>query len=168
MTKLKRTLYFAYGSNMNLPQMDVRCPDAVRIGPAVLDGYRIEFCGNGHTGVATLLPQADCQVNGVLWEISEADESRLDHYEGYPWLYGKDIIEVSSRGESIRTMVYRMNSPYCDHLAPPSKGYLQCLLAGCAQNSLSDRPVREAAMRAERTRAAQIPDKPIRHRGDER
>lgn len=111
MTKLKRTLYFAYGSNMNLPQMDVRCPDAVRIGPAVLDGYRIEFCGNGHTGVATLLPQADCQVNGVLWEISEADESRLDHYEGYPWLYGKDIIEVSSRGESIRTMVYRMNSP---------------------------------------------------------
>ena len=32
-------LYFAYGSNINLEQMAVRCPAAQVVGPAVLDGY---------------------------------------------------------------------------------------------------------------------------------
>ena len=33
------TLYFAYGSNINLNQMAVRCPDAKVVEPAVLEGY---------------------------------------------------------------------------------------------------------------------------------
>ena len=32
-------LYFAYGSNINLEQMAVRCPAAQVVGPAVLEGY---------------------------------------------------------------------------------------------------------------------------------
>ena len=34
-------LYFAYGSNINLEQMAVRCPAAQVVGPAVLDGYEL-------------------------------------------------------------------------------------------------------------------------------
>lgn len=39
-------LYFAYGSNINLEQMAVRCPAAQVVGPAVLDGYELLFRGN--------------------------------------------------------------------------------------------------------------------------
>lgn len=36
-------LYFAYGSNINLNQMDMRCPNARVIGPVVLEGYELLF-----------------------------------------------------------------------------------------------------------------------------
>ena len=50
-------LYFAYGSNINLEQMAVRCPAAQVVGPAVLDGYELLFRGNRRgTGVATIEP----------------------------------------------------------------------------------------------------------------
>ena len=35
------TLYFAYGSNINLRQMAVRCPDAQVVEPAVLENYEL-------------------------------------------------------------------------------------------------------------------------------
>ena len=35
---MENTLYFAYGSNINLGQMEYRCPDASVVGPVVLDG----------------------------------------------------------------------------------------------------------------------------------
>ena len=71
--------YFAYGSNMDVQQMAVRCPDAVVVGTACLPGHR--FLINTH-GVATVVPSQGEVVYGVLWEISKADEASLDHYEG--------------------------------------------------------------------------------------
>ena len=43
---MAKRLYFAYGSNINLEQMAVRCPAAQVVGPAVLDGYELLFRGN--------------------------------------------------------------------------------------------------------------------------
>ena len=40
-------LYFAYGSNINLQQMEQRCPAARPVGPVILDGYELRFRGNG-------------------------------------------------------------------------------------------------------------------------
>ena len=37
------TMYFAYGSNINLEQMDYRCPDATVIGPVTLENYELLF-----------------------------------------------------------------------------------------------------------------------------
>ena len=80
-------LYFAYGSNMNRNQMTFRCPDAEVAGTVQLSGYRLAFRENGGgTGVATVLPEPDSFVDGVLWRISERDERRLDHYEGFPYI----------------------------------------------------------------------------------
>jgi len=36
-------LYFAYGSNINLEQMAVRCPAATPVCPVALDNYRLAF-----------------------------------------------------------------------------------------------------------------------------
>lgn len=47
---MKEIYYFAYGSNMNLDQMEYRCPDAEVVENVRLEGYRLAFCGRP-TGV---------------------------------------------------------------------------------------------------------------------
>ena len=76
-------LYFAYGSNINLEQMAVRCPAAQVVGPAVLDGYELLFRGNRRgTGVATIEPLPDSQVHGLLWMLTPECED--------PWTSMRD------------------------------------------------------------------------------
>jgi len=82
---LEKKLYFAYGSNMDLNQMAFRCPDAEVLETVRLEGYRLAFRSNGgNRGVATILPDPDSHVDGVLWEISPEDERNLNFYEGFP------------------------------------------------------------------------------------
>ena len=83
---------------MNLNQMAFRCPDAQVVDTVRLEGYRLAFRmnGGGH-GVATILPEPGSFVDGVLWRISERDEQSLDHYEGFPRLYGKEPVTEIGR-----------------------------------------------------------------------
>ena len=84
--------YFAYGSNMDVRQMALRCPAAVILDSASLPAHA--FLINTR-GVATVIPAPNQVVHGVLWEISPADESNLDRYEGVAsGLYRKDIARV--------------------------------------------------------------------------
>jgi gamma-glutamylcyclotransferase (GGCT)/AIG2-like uncharacterized protein YtfP len=138
-----KTLYFAYGSNMNQHQMAARCPDAEVIGKVSLEGYRLAFRSSG---VATILLEEGGRVEGVLWRISAEDEQRLDIYEGYPRLYGKEEIEVKlPDGCLVQTMVYTMNPPYCQQPALPPMSYLIGILEGCAQNGVDGKAVLDAA-----------------------
>lgn len=82
--------YFAYGSNINLGQMERRCPDATVVEPVVLQDYELLFRGNrSGCGVATIEPKVGSQVYGLLWRITDRCEKSLDIYEGYPHLYKK-------------------------------------------------------------------------------
>ena len=63
---MEKSLYFAYGSNINLDQMQYRCPDATVYGQAVLDNYDLRFRGSG---VATVEPKEGACVYGLLWEL---------------------------------------------------------------------------------------------------
>ena len=103
-------LYFAYGSNINLEQMAVRCPAAQVVGPAVLDGYELLFRGNRRgTGVATIEPLPGSQVHGLLWKLTPECERSLDVYEGYPRLYEKEDITVrTGDGKDVVVMAYIM------------------------------------------------------------
>lgn len=156
--KMSETLYFAYGSNMNLSQMAFRCPDAEVVGPVRVDGYRLVFCGNtGGTGVATILLQPGFHVDGLLWRIDETAEQNLDHYEGYPYLYKKEEITVHGQGlPAQKAMVYTMNEPYRSQPALPSEQYLHGILRGCKQNGISQRPVMEAVKWTEQN----LPEQP--------
>lgn len=77
-------LYFAYGSNINLEQMDYRCPDATVVGPVVLENYELLF---RRGGFATIEPKKGERVHGLLWSITPECERSLDLYEGYPRFY---------------------------------------------------------------------------------
>ena len=40
---MENTLYFAYGSNINLGQMEYRCPNASVMGPVTLENYELLY-----------------------------------------------------------------------------------------------------------------------------
>ena len=75
MSRKKERLYIAYGSNLNLPQMARRCPDAEVAGTSQVRGYELLF-----RGVATIEPRKEASVPVLLWKISPQDEKALDRY----------------------------------------------------------------------------------------
>lgn len=140
---------------MNLEQMEMRCPQAEVVASVQLPGYELSFCGPGN-GVATIKPRMDSMVAGVLWRITAECERNLDYYEGFPHLYGKELLCVEDRaGNQYNVMAYTMNPPYCHQQAVPSHAYLQGILDGCRQNRIAQKPVLQAYNRAKMEMAIQ-------------
>ena len=132
-------LYFAYGSNINLEQMEYRCPAAKAVGPVILENYELLFRGNTRgNGVATIAPREGSKVHGLLWWITPACEQSLDFYEGYPRLYEKEMVTVrDSENRQLTVMAYVMT----DHElwrfpALPSAAYYHGIQEGYRQNGL--------------------------------
>ena len=83
---MKKNMYFAYGSNLDLPQMKRRCPSSKLISKGSLSGYRLtfnRFSSGWGGGVADVIQEQDSKVWGLIFEISDTDLERLDRYEGY-------------------------------------------------------------------------------------
>lgn len=122
--------YIAYGSNMNLEQMERRCPGARVTGKGWLKDHRLFFAGRSEAAVASIEPAEGHAVPVVLWEITPEDEQALDGYEGYPWFYGKQDLTVEVNGKSVSAMVYVMGPGFA--YGAPSKSYLGCIREGYA------------------------------------
>jgi gamma-glutamylcyclotransferase (GGCT)/AIG2-like uncharacterized protein YtfP len=129
-------LYFAYGANLNLNGMAVRCPYAKPIKPFYLRDWKLCF-----SSVATIRPSVGDTVPGALWQISKEDEHALDYFESYPTLYSKKTIKQ----DGLEFMVYIMNS---DDTAPPGVGYVTTITQGYQDWNLDpthlDRAVQES------------------------
>lgn len=141
----EKRLYFAYGSNINLDQMAIRCPDAQVLGPVVLENHQLLFRGNfnGH-GVATIKPHKGSKVYGLLWHITPACERSLDVYEGFPRLYEKQMVTVKDKiGQEFPVMAYVM-TPLCKEPAVPSNSYYNGILDGFRQNGLPAAALKQA------------------------
>ena len=104
----KPTLYVAYGSNMNLPQMALRCPTAEVVATSELKDFELLFRGSRSSAVATVEPKEGSSVPVLLWKIREKDEASLDRYEGYPHFYDKQHVEVELDGKVVSAVVYIM------------------------------------------------------------
>ena len=79
-------LYFAYGSNLDYPQMENRCPSAQFVGIALLKDYDFDFTRkskNRGCGVMDIVKADGEQVWGVVYQIDELDIEKLDQSEGY-------------------------------------------------------------------------------------
>ena len=79
-------LYFAYGSNMNWPQMQRRCPSARFITMARLKDSKLGFPLKSRSrgcGAAVALPELGETVWGVVYEIDEREIETLDRAEDY-------------------------------------------------------------------------------------
>lgn len=124
----KNTLYIAYGSNLNLPQMAFRCPTAKVVGASEIKGYELLFRGGCKGAVATVEPLEGSSVPVLLWKIRPGDEQALDRYEGYPHFYRKEMMEVELNGKAAPGMVYVMNGGH--ELGAPSDFYLNTIMEG--------------------------------------
>lgn len=100
--------YIAYGSNLNLPQMAERCPTAKVLGASSMKDWQLLFRGPHGGAVATVEPYKGSSVPVLVWEISEADENALDRYEGWPYLYRKEIVKIKLGRKTIEALVYLM------------------------------------------------------------
>lgn len=122
------TLYIAYGSNLNLPQMAFRCPTAKVVGASEIKDYELLFRGGRKGSVATVEPLKGSSVPVLLWKLKERDLQALDRYEGYPSFYHKEILEVELKGRTIPAMVYIMNNGH--PFGSPSDYYLNTIMEG--------------------------------------
>lgn len=124
----KETIYIAYGSNLNLPQMSMRCPDAEVLGTSEIRDYELVFRGSKTGSYATIEPCEGATVPVLLWRISGEDEKMLDLYEGYPKFYGKETMTLPLNDSEVTAMVYIM--PDHHRLGMPSQHYVDTLLEG--------------------------------------
>ncbi|GHU57334.1 gamma-glutamylcyclotransferase [Clostridia bacterium] len=123
MENAKRRLYVAYGSNLNLAQMALRCPTAKVVGTATLRNWCLIF-----QGVGIIERHKGGEVSVLGWEIQLEDEIALDHYEGWPRMYRKESVRVRIDGKQVRAMVYIMNGER--RLYAPSNGYYNTIREG--------------------------------------
>lgn len=124
----KRKKYIAYGSNLNLEQMAVRCPTAQVAGRGEIRDYELLFRGHRNAAVATVEPKVGARVPVLIWDIGPEDEKNLDIYEGYPKLYGKTDLTVQTEDGCESIMAYTMNEGH--RLGVPSDTYLNTIAKG--------------------------------------
>ena len=86
---MEKRYYVAYGSNLNVRQMLMRCPTARMIGTSVIKDYRLMFKGSQTGSYLTIESELGSEVPVGVWAVSAADERALDRYEGYPSFYYK-------------------------------------------------------------------------------
>lgn len=125
---MNKKLYIAYGSNLNTVQMANRCPTAKVVGASVMKDWRLRFRGAHAGAVATVEPFKSGNVPVLVWELTPADEAALDRYEGWPFLYRKEMVRIKLNGKTVKAMVYIMNEG--KPLGKPSCYYYTTILDG--------------------------------------
>lgn len=124
--------YVAYGSNMNLEQMAVRCPTAELIGVGYLYGYKLYF--DYHADIFYTGNKQDV-IPVLLWELKATDWKALDRYEGYPRYYIKEMVYVKYNNKKEKCIVYVMNHAEISFQLP-STTYLKTIAQGYRDNNI--------------------------------
>lgn len=126
--------YLAYGSNLNREQMGYRCPHAQAVGTAQLEGWRLVFRGSGTGNYLTIEPAPGCVVPVAVWAVTKADETALDHYEGFPVFYRKETLPITytslktAQERQVEAFVYLMNDGHPAGL--PTSRYMDTCAVG--------------------------------------
>ncbi len=131
---MEKRYYIAYGSNLNVRQMRMRCPSARIIGTSVLKDYELLFEGSKTGSYLTVERKLGSTVPVAVWEVTADDEKALDRYEGFPTFYYKKKLNLPIKG--IRTGKIRKRNVfvYIMHedrpIGVPSVSYMQTCLQG--------------------------------------
>ncbi len=126
--------YIAYGSNLNIAQMRMRCPSARIVGTGKIPGHRLLFRGSLTGAYLTIEPCEGSCVPVAAWEVTEADEKALDRYEGFPRFYYKEELRLPLKG--IKTGRVRMRDVFVyimredRPLGIPDRYYMRTCLDG--------------------------------------
>ena len=103
MSNKKIIKYFAYGSNVWIPQMAERNVPWIARELAVLDGYKFDFTMRakiytGHS-VANIEESRNDYVEGAVYDFTEEAFMQVDQFEAY---YDKHSVELTIRDEKLQ------------------------------------------------------------------
>lgn len=136
MNENKTVTYFAYGSNMDVEQMRMRCPGAEILCTAVLPDYKFALDSEGY---ATVVPYEGKEVRGVIWKISRANEKALDWYEGVSkGCYGKEELKARPDGYSAKVPVLVYVSRRGKNNGERKDGYIGKIVAAATKLGFDD------------------------------
>ena len=136
-------LYFAYGSNMQTATFAGRRGIVSRSARAArVDGWRLVFdkpplipVGEGF---ASIVPDPDAMVVGVLYEITPADMEHVDLTEGV--LIGNyrrvEVRVTPLDAPGLTLAAYSLTSDHRDAALRPSDRYMGLLVAGAEEHGL--------------------------------
>lgn len=135
----ERTLYYAYGSNLCIKQMQRRCPSAVPVVQARLHDHELcfrGFSGRWGGGVASVTKREGAIVHGALYLLHLSDLRRLDGYEGHPTVYKRQVVSVINGHDEdlpgeIKAWTYlHRDSDREDEASHPSMSYVSTIHEG--------------------------------------
>jgi cation transport regulator ChaC len=129
---------------MHPGQMRQRCPGCVLVGAATLRDYRLvfsrPFAAWDGRGVADIEAWPAGLVEGVLWDITEADRDALDAYEQYPTEYTRAEVSVATTsGRTVAAFAY-VARPLGTFR--PGRRYRDALVEGARAHGLSPEYIR--------------------------
>lgn len=130
---MKTRYYIAYGSNLNVEQMQYRCPGAQPVATAMLHGYQLLFKGSKTGSYLTIEEKQGSYVPVAIWAVTSMDEKRLDRYEGFPTFYYKKDFRLTADffgggHRQIRCFAYIMHEDR--PLGIPSSYYVKTCMQG--------------------------------------
>ena len=136
--------YFAYGSNMDPEEMARVCPEGQFVTIGRLAGHRFDFTRHSERrdgGVADIVEEADSEVWGVVYDVSETELEALDRKEGVAvGAYKRKQVEILTLDdETVLVLTYSVvhkEGPF----APTSK-YMGLIISGARHWSLPEQYV---------------------------
>lgn len=151
---MNKRYYIAYGSNLNVRQMRMRCPSARIIGTANLKDYELLFKGSKTGSYLTVEKKSGSTVPVAVWEVSIQDEKALDRYEGFPTFYYKKELSLPIKGIRTGKVRNRKVFVYIMHeersIGIPSIPYMQTCLEGYDDFGFNRQPLIEAYLNTRR------------------
>lgn len=133
--------YIAYGSNINLEQMEYRCPNSHVIGNGMLKGWKLVF--NIHADII-YTGNIEDKVPVLIWEIANEDWKSLDRYEGFPSYYEKEIIKTYVRGNKTEECIAYVMADDMKGFSLPYEEYYNTIYIGYMENNLNPKYLNEA------------------------
>lgn len=126
--------YFAYGSNMNWPQMQRRCPSARFVCVGRLINYQFGITRHSRLrdcGTANVFPSAGNEVCGIVYDISDADLLILDSFEDG---YRRDKLPIEPIGNSSEVLNALVYIAAIEKIVPPPNAEYRKLIVEGARH----------------------------------
>tara|TARA_B110000305_G_C19383318_1_gene610800 strand:+ start:386 stop:1267 length:882 start_codon:yes stop_codon:yes gene_type:complete len=148
MAEDESTLYFGYGSNLDIDDWNIWCeekgvdPSGVdELGPCWLPDHRLKFHYRSFRregGAADVIP-AGCghAVPGVLFSLTENALANMDRKEGHPNTYRRTTVKVIlPDGSSTEAITYRLQPAKQGEYVPPTSYYASLIEGGLNKRKL--------------------------------
>ena len=127
MINTKKLLYFAYGTNLNKKIFLKKYKNARYLKKYILRDFELVF--RSKYRVPDVQRKIGSNVKGIIYEIDEVTEKKLDRYEDYPKLYMKKFFYENNK--SVMFYFMKRKTP----TVKPAKYYLEVMKSGYRQNN---------------------------------